>query len=92
LPEMLRVRGQILRSLGRTAEAEACLRQSLELSRKQSALGWELRAALTLGELWQDAGRAIEARALVQPLYGKYNEGFRSRDLVAAKQFLDALN
>jgi predicted ATPase len=92
LPEMLRVKGHILRSLCCITEAEAFLQQSLRLSRKQCALGWELRAALTLGELWRDTGRTSEARALVDPLYGRYSEGFESRDLVAAKRFLEALN
>jgi predicted ATPase/DNA-binding winged helix-turn-helix (wHTH) protein len=92
VPEMLRVKGHILRSLGRLAEAEASLQESLELSRKQGALGWELRAALTLGKLWRDAGRASDARALVEQLYGRYSEGYASRDLVAARRFLDAPN
>jgi predicted ATPase len=88
MPEMLRVRGHILQSSGRIEAAESCLLQSLELSRKQFALGWELRAALTLGRLWQGTGRAKDARNLVEPLYRRYEDGSDSRDLVAAKRFL----
>ena len=92
MPEMLRVKGHVLACSGRTEEAEAVLRQSLELARKQSALGWELRAALTLGRLWVEAGRGGDARALVEPLYKIYQEGFESVDLIAARQFLEAIN
>jgi predicted ATPase/DNA-binding winged helix-turn-helix (wHTH) protein len=89
VPEMLRIKGHALRSLGYTAEAEECLQQSIELSRKQGALGWELRSALTLGELWRDIGRPREARHLIELLYKRYSEGHASRDLVAARRFLD---
>jgi len=92
LPEMFRVKGQILGLCGRTAEAENCLRRSLEISRTQSALGWELRTALTLGQLWRQSGRDAGARALIAPLYARYVEGLGSRDLVAAKSLLDTLN
>jgi tetratricopeptide (TPR) repeat protein len=92
LPEMLRVKGDILRSLGRPDEAETWFRQSLEVSRRQCALGWELRAAVALGRLWREKGRGGEARALIEPLYRRYDEGLASMDLVAAKMLLDSLN
>jgi predicted ATPase/DNA-binding winged helix-turn-helix (wHTH) protein len=92
MPEMLRVKGSILASSGNPAEAESYLRRSLALSRKQCALGWELRGAVTLGRLWLDAGRADEAHALVAPLYGRYQEGLSSRDLTAARDLLNSLN
>ena len=92
MPEMLRVKGHILISLGRVPEAETCLQQSLELSRRQGALGWELRAAITLGRLWQETGRPEDARALIEPLYRKYEEGLESADLVAARRLLTIMN
>ncbi|MCC8953265.1 winged helix-turn-helix domain-containing protein [Bradyrhizobium sp. Pear77] len=92
MPEILRIKGHAFASSGRLAEAESCLRQSLELARKQQALGWELRAAVTLGRLWHGSGRPEDARALVEPLYGRYKEGLDSADLVAARHFLNALN
>jgi predicted ATPase/DNA-binding winged helix-turn-helix (wHTH) protein len=92
LPDMFRVKGRILGLSGRRAEAETCLLHSLEISRDQSALGWELRAALTLGQLWQQNGRGTEAHALIAPLYARYQEGFDSLDLMAAKALLDAGN
>lgn len=90
MPEMLRVKGHILLSSGRPGEAESFLLRALEMSRAQSALGWELRAALSLARLWRQTGRDAEARDLIAPLYARYAEGLGSLDLVTAMNFLDA--
>ncbi|QOZ70927.1 ATP-binding protein [Bradyrhizobium arachidis] len=92
MPEMLRVKGEILARSGNPAEAESYLRRSLDLARRQCALGWELRGAISLGRIWQRAGKAGEARALLAPLVAQYQEGLQSRDLVAAKGLLNTLN
>jgi predicted ATPase/DNA-binding winged helix-turn-helix (wHTH) protein len=92
MPEMLRVRGDILARSGNTAEAEHCLQKSLDLSRRQCALGWELRGAISLGQLWRQTGKAREAHDLLAPLVARYQEGLQSRDLVTARELLGALN
>jgi tetratricopeptide (TPR) repeat protein len=91
LPEMLRVKGHVLASSVRQSEAETCLMQSLALSREQGALGWELRAAATLGKLWREQGNAAKAHALIAPLYARYSEGFDSADLRSVRLLLDEL-
>ncbi|MGJ5199595.1 ATP-binding protein [Bradyrhizobium sp. HKCCYLRH1030] len=88
MPEMLRVRGDILAQLGRNAEAEICLASSLALSRRQCALAWELRGALSLGRISQRTGRASEASRMLAPLVAQYQEGLAGRDLARAKDFL----
>lgn len=92
MPEMLRVKADILAQSARATEAEAWLQQSLALSRRQCARGWELRGAMSLARVWQRAGRKGEAQALLAPLVAQYQEGLSSRDLVAAKGLLSALN
>ncbi|MBR0706454.1 ATP-binding protein [Bradyrhizobium liaoningense] len=92
MPEMLRVKGDILAHSGNAAEAESCLLKSLDLSRRQCALGWELRGAISLGRIWRQAGKARDARDLLAPLVARYQEGLATRDLVAATGLLDALN
>jgi predicted ATPase len=92
LPDMLRARGNALGLSGRLDEAESCLLRSLALARRQSALGWELRAGLALARLWRENGRQDEARALIAPLYARYAEGLDTVDLIAAKAMLDAAN
>jgi len=92
MPEMLRVKGDILAQSGNAAEAESYLQKSLALSRKQCALGWELRGAISLGRVWRRTGRGPEAHALIAPLVTQYQEGLSTRDLLAAKELLGALN
>ncbi|MFH0300025.1 hypothetical protein AAFX91_22895 [Bradyrhizobium sp. 31Argb] len=91
LPEMLRVKGHVLASSARPSEAETYLMQSLKLSHEQGALGWELRAAATLGRLWHEQGDAAKAHALIAPLYARYSEGLDSADLRSVKLLLDEL-
>jgi predicted ATPase/DNA-binding winged helix-turn-helix (wHTH) protein len=91
LADMMRVKGAILAQTGRLEEAETTLRQSMDLARRQGALGWELRTALTLARLWQDSGRSKDAYALIAPLHARYKEGLQTLDLKAAKTLLDEL-
>ena len=51
----------------------------------------ELRAACSLAELVAENGEAGEARALLEPLYGWFTEGFGTPDLQEAKVLLDRL-
>lgn len=92
MPEMLRVKGDILVRAGHIAEAENVLRQSLDLSQRQYAVGWELRGAISLGRIWRQAGKADDARDLLAPLVARYQEGLETRDLVAARELLGTLN
>nr|WP_249798074.1 winged helix-turn-helix domain-containing protein [Bradyrhizobium zhengyangense] len=92
MPEMLRVKADILVQSARATEAEAWLQQSLALSRRQCARGWELRGAMSLARVWLQAGRKSDAQALLAPIVAHYQEGLSSRDLVAAKGLLSTLN
>jgi predicted ATPase len=70
---------------------EASLRQALAVARQQSAKGWELPAATSLGRLWLRRGRRDDARNLLAPVYGWFTEGFDTQDLKKAKALLDEL-
>jgi DNA-binding winged helix-turn-helix (wHTH) protein/predicted ATPase len=72
------------------ADAEACFTEALAVARRQQARSWELRAALSLGELWRHQGRRNEARALVSEVFGWFTEGFDTPDLKQAQAFLAA--
>jgi predicted ATPase/DNA-binding winged helix-turn-helix (wHTH) protein len=91
LPELHRVRGILLGMLNHDAEAERSLLRALEIARKQSALGWELRAAMELARLWRKAGRGAAARYLLEPLHARFTEGFASADFQAAASLLAEL-
>jgi len=72
-------------------EAEACFHQALATAHRQQTRSLELRAAMSLGRLWQQQGKQDEARALLAPIYGWFTEGFDTADLQEAQALLDAL-
>jgi predicted ATPase len=89
----LRVRGVLLRSIPqpREHEAEACFMRSLELSRHQGALAWELRTGIDFADLLAARGQAENARAVLKPVYEQFAEGFDTADLKAAESLLATL-
>jgi predicted ATPase/DNA-binding winged helix-turn-helix (wHTH) protein len=90
LPELLRMKGGLLLAMPKPnmADAEACLAQSLELSRSQGARAWELRTATDLARLLADRGERDRARGLLQPVFAQFTEGFDTVDLKMAKSLL----
>jgi hypothetical protein len=57
----------------------------------RSSKNFELRAAVSLSQLWQQQGKHTEARELLTPIYGWFTEGFDTADLQEAKALLEAL-
>ena len=91
LAELLRTKGELLlleRGPRAVATAEACFQQALDVARRQGALSWELRAAMSLARLWHGQQRVSQARRLLGPVYRRFTEGFETADLVAAKALL----
>ena len=92
VPEIHRLRGVLLRSLGSPAEEVECaLRTAVELAEEQGALLLKLRAANSLARLWRDQGKVQQARELLGPVYGWFTEGFDTFDLKEAKALLEEL-
>ena len=89
--EMHRLRGTLLLSMSKHADAENSYRQALSIAQRQSAKFWELRAAMSMARLWRDQGKREEARELLAPVYGWFTEGFDTPDLKEAKALLDEL-
>ena len=73
-------------------EAEALFQKAIEVSRKQQAKSWELRAVMSLGRLWQKQGKKEEARKILEDIYGWFTEGFDTADLKEAKVLLEELS
>jgi predicted ATPase/DNA-binding winged helix-turn-helix (wHTH) protein len=93
LPEVLRVRASLLLSMRQPIadDAEGCLTHSLDLSRHQGAHAWELRTAIDLAAFWASRGRSADARALLQPVFMRFEEGLGTPDLKAAEDLLARL-
>ena len=70
---------------------EASLLRALEVARRQHAKSLELRAAMSLGRLWQQQGKRQEAHDLLAPIYDWFTEGFDTADLREAKALLEGL-
>jgi predicted ATPase len=92
LPEMMRIKGEILASRSQSCEAETWFSRSMDLARGQSALAWELRTATSLAQLWASQGRGDEASRVLRSVYERFTEGFDTPDLKAAKRLLDQLS
>jgi predicted ATPase/DNA-binding winged helix-turn-helix (wHTH) protein len=90
LVDLLRVKGEILTSMSQqnASEGEACLLQSLQLARQRGLLSLELRVGISLARLWADRAQRDKALELLDPIFGRFSEGFQTRDLVAAAQLL----
>jgi TRAP-type C4-dicarboxylate transport system substrate-binding protein len=93
--DLHRLRGELLLIHSKRYEAEAaetCFHRALEVASEQSALMWELRAAMSLGRLRRDQrGRRREARDRIAAIQGRFTEGFDAPDLRDAKALLDEL-
>jgi tetratricopeptide (TPR) repeat protein len=93
MPEVLRIKGMILarHDPSDRAAAEDHFGRSLDWARRQQALSWELRTAISLAELWRGQDRIAEARELLGPVYGRFTEGFATADLQHARTLLACL-
>ena len=92
--ELHRIQGDLLLQTGarhQEGEAEASLLQALAIARQQQAKSLELRAALSLGRLWQRPGKPDVARDLLRPIYGWFTEGLDTADLRDARALLEDL-
>jgi predicted ATPase len=92
--ELYRLQGDLL---GQAAErpqregAEASFLRALAVARSQQSKSLELRAALSLGRLWQEQEKRDDARTLLVPVYHWFTEEFDTADLQEAKALLAAL-
>ena len=89
--ELIRIKGEVLlqQRPGNSALAEECFRSAGELARTQGALFWELRAATSMARLRLTQRDGRGAMQALQPVYARFEEGFDTADLVAAKRLLD---
>jgi predicted ATPase len=89
--ELWRVQGELRAQQDQAlaSQAEACFSKALEVARGQQARSLELRAAMSLGRLWQRQGKRAEARQLLAEVYGGFTEGFDTADLQDARALLE---
>jgi tetratricopeptide (TPR) repeat protein len=90
LPEFLCLKGNLLLALNpqNAVEAELLFQQAMKISQKVHARMLELRAAISLCQLWRDQGKADQGRKLLESVYEKFTEGFTTADLMEARDLL----
>jgi predicted ATPase len=89
VPELHRLKGELLLKAGRRDEVEACLNQALKAAREQGARLLELRTAMSLSRVPQAQGRRSEAQDLLASICTWFTEGLDTADLQEAKALLD---
>jgi predicted ATPase/DNA-binding winged helix-turn-helix (wHTH) protein len=95
LPEIMRVKGELLlqqRATNYEDEVERHFLESIELARQQGALSWQLRTAMSLAGFQAHHHRVGDGLSALAQAYDAFTEGFRTRDLEAAKQLLTKLD
>jgi len=94
MPELLRVKGGVLLSMPQSSadDAEKCFLQSLDWSRRQGALTWELRTVIDLANLLNSREESGKGRTLLQSVFERFAEGFNTADLKAAQSLLVTLS
>jgi predicted ATPase/DNA-binding winged helix-turn-helix (wHTH) protein len=91
MPELLRVRGEVLAQTADAGSAEECFRQSIAMAERHGALSWRLRTTMSLARLHLRLDRREEARTALAETYAHFEEGFDTADLKAAKVLLDEI-
>ncbi len=91
IAELLRVKGELLLLQpipGAATMAEDYFRQALDWARRQGALSWALRTAMSLARLLRNQDQPAEGLALLRSIYDRFTEGHDTTDLRAAKALL----
>lgn len=85
-PELIRLRGELLADAG-----AADFERAMALAVAQGARAWQLRAATSLARLRQRRGDRAGARAVLEPVFAAFTEGFRTDDLLQSAALLATL-
>jgi len=91
--DVYELKGRLLLARGEenAAEAEACFRHAVDLTRRHGTKGWELRATVALSRLWQRQGKRAEAHRELVGIYGWFTQGLDAREMQAARALLQEL-
>jgi predicted ATPase/DNA-binding winged helix-turn-helix (wHTH) protein len=90
VPELMRVKGELFLQEGdsQTGAAKDHFLHAIDLAEQQGALSWQLRAAMSLARVKQPNDRGVDPRQILARVYGKFTEGFGTRDLVSARELI----
>lgn len=84
LPELYRIRGDLLRSLGDTGAATQAYQRAVATAAGSGARWLQLRAARCLARLWAECDQTEQAEAILGPLLAEQTEGADTPDVLEA--------
>jgi hypothetical protein len=87
----LRLKGKAVLATPKRDDGETYYQRSLELSRRQGAMAWELRTSIDLAALKSYQGRPHDGRALLEPVFARFQEGSDTADVRTAQDLLATL-
>jgi predicted ATPase/class 3 adenylate cyclase len=92
LPEFYVLKGELLLAVPDASgpAAEPWFQRGFDLAEGLGARMLQLRAAIRLGRLWRDQGRAVEMSRLLQTIYETFTEGFDTADLREASDLISS--
>ncbi|MGB6122060.1 MAG: AAA family ATPase, partial [Bacteroidota bacterium] len=93
-PELSRLRGEVFQIVFKDdpGRAEECYRTAIEIARNAGARSLELKGSIDLARLKKEQNDSKEARAVLEPIYSWFNEGFETHDLKKARAILEELS
>jgi predicted ATPase/DNA-binding winged helix-turn-helix (wHTH) protein len=93
MPELLRIKAQILAAMPRQGRAAAmsCLSEAIEVARIQSAVALELRSTMALARLLSEGGQRDRSCRELALVLDRFTEGFQTEDLKQARALLESL-
>lgn len=93
--ELHRLRGDLLLKLDQRQindEAEGCFLEAIEVAQAQEAKSLELRATVSLCQLWRRQGKVNDSIHQLQEVTTWFTEGFDTPDFKEAQRLLAALS
>ena len=92
LLDLWRLKAELLMTISPDApETGELLLSALRVSHQRGLLSLELRSAISLAKLWHAQGRTRKGFELLTQVYGRFSEGFQTRDLLVAADLLQRL-
>ncbi len=89
MPELLRVRGELRAKCEDVSGADEDFVAAMALADRQSALAWKLRAGISRARLPTGNGAVSSSLSELSRVYARFEEGFDTADLAAARHLLD---
>jgi tetratricopeptide (TPR) repeat protein len=90
--ELHRLRGELLHLHGaEPSDVEAAFLRAINIAQAQQAKSLELRATMSLAQLWREQHRAADAKEQLVSVYRWFTEGAETPDLQAARHLIEQL-